>query len=108
MWVKISSVLFLVDRMDFQMLLLDAGKALRQDEVKALAFLCSDLVDRNLTSVKSASDLFSCLVDEDLLSAEKPHLLTELLLIIERMRLVRDLKLPLDTSTSERHISPYR
>ncbi|XP_074550961.1 caspase-8 [Halichoeres trimaculatus] len=94
--------------MDFQKLLLDAGKALGQDHVKALAFLCSDLLDRNLTSVKSASDLFSYLVDEDLLSAEQPHLLTELLLIIERTRLVRDLRLPLDPSTSGNHISAYR
>lgn len=90
------------------MLLLDVGKALGQDDVRALAFLCSDLLDRNLTSVKSSSDLFSYLSDEDLLSAAQPHLLTELLLIIQRTRLVRDLRLPLDTSASGNLISSYR
>lgn len=92
--------------MDFQKLLLDVGKVLGQDDVKAFVFLCSDLLDRNLTSVKSASDLFSYLSDEDLLSAEQPHLLTELLLIIQRTRLVRDLRLPLDSSGNQ--ISSYR
>ncbi|XP_010736063.3 caspase-8 isoform X1 [Larimichthys crocea] len=80
--------------MDFQKLLLDAGKALCKDEVKALAFLCTDLLGRNPASVESASDLFSRLVDQDHLCAERPHLLSELLSIINRKRLARDLGLP--------------
>ncbi|TKS67174.1 Caspase-8 [Collichthys lucidus] len=90
--------------MDFQKLLLDAGKALCKDEVKALAFLCTDLLGRNPASVESASDLFSRLVDQDHLCAERPHLLSELLSIINRKRLGRDLGLPDREPTI---ISPY-
>lgn len=94
--------------MDFQKLLLGVGKALCKDEIKALAFLCTELLGRNLASVESASDLFSCLADQDLLSAEQPHLLTELLFIIQRTRLARDLKLTDPESTARSLISPYR
>lgn len=100
--------MFLVPKMDFQKLLLDAGKALRENEVKALAFLCTDLLGRNPASVESASDLFSRLVDQDHLSAERPHLLTELLSIIQRTRLARDLKLTDQVSATVSLISPYR
>ncbi|XP_044073633.1 caspase-8 [Siniperca chuatsi] len=94
--------------MDFQKQLLAVGKALRKDEVKALAFLCTDLLGRNPNSVESTSDLFSRLSDQDHLSAERPHLLTELLLIIQRTRLVRDLQLSDQVSTNRSLISPYR
>nr|AKM76972.1 caspase 10 [Sebastes schlegelii] len=94
--------------MDFQKLLLDVGKALRKDEVKALAFLCTDLLGRNPNSVEMASDLFSRLADQDHLSAERPHLLTELLLIIQRTRLIRDFQLFDSASTTGSLISPYR
>ncbi|XP_035531795.1 caspase-8 [Morone saxatilis] len=92
--------------MDFQKLLLEAGKALSKSEVKALAFLCTDLLVRNPTSVDSASDLFSRLADQDYLSAERPHLLIELLLIIQRKRLLRELGFTDQVSTTI--ISPYR
>ncbi|XP_060910493.1 caspase-8 [Labrus mixtus] len=92
--------------MDFQKLLLDVGKALSQEEVKALAFLCTDLLGLKLTSVGLASDLFSRMVEQDLLSVEQPHLLTELLLIIQRTRLIRDLRLT--ESTTRNLISSYR
>ncbi|XP_026152124.1 caspase-8 isoform X1 [Mastacembelus armatus] len=92
--------------MDFQRLLLDVGKALHKDEVKALAFLCTDLLGRNPSSVELASDLFSRLVDQDHLSLEKPHLLSELLCIIQRTRLLRDFNLPQPRGRSL--ISPYR
>ncbi|KAK1903394.1 Caspase-8 [Dissostichus eleginoides] len=88
--------------MDFQKLLLDVGKALSTDDVKALAYLCTDLLDRNQTSVE-ARDLFRRLQDKDHLSAERPHLVKELLLIIKHNRLIRDL----DFTTSNL-ISPYR
>ncbi|XP_041806892.1 caspase-8 [Chelmon rostratus] len=94
--------------MDFQKLLLEAGNALCKDEVKALAFLCTDLLGRNLASVESASDLFAPLANQDHLSAERPHLLTELLLAIHRPRLVRDLRLSEQVSTTSSLISPYR
>ncbi|XP_034742319.1 caspase-8 isoform X2 [Etheostoma cragini] len=94
--------------MDFQRCLLNVAKALCEDEVKALAFLCTDLLGRNATLVESASDLFLRLADQDHLSAEQPHLLTELLLIIQRTRLIRDLELPNLSATTKSLISPYR
>ncbi|XP_054470961.1 caspase-8 isoform X2 [Anoplopoma fimbria] len=94
--------------MDFQRLLLDVGKALSEDEVRALAFLCTDFLGRNPTSMKSASNLFSRLGEQDHLSAERPHLLSELLLIIQRTRLIRDHELFEGASTTTSLISPYR
>lgn len=94
--------------MAFQKQLLDAGRALSRDEVKALAFLCSDLLGRNTGSVESATDLFTRLKDQDFLSDKQPHLLTELLLIIQRTRLIRDLGLPDRIPTTSNLISPYR
>lgn len=91
--------------MDFQKLLLDIGKALSKDEVKALVFLCTDLLGRSSVSVKLASDLFTRLADQDCLSPERPLLLTELLRTIQRTRLLRDLGLTNQTSNV---ISPYR
>ncbi|XP_075963430.1 caspase-8 [Anarhichas minor] len=94
--------------MDFQKLLLDVGKALSMGEERALAFLCTDLLGRNPATVKSASDLFSRLGYQDHLSAERPHLLTELLHIIQRHKLIRDLDLSDGASTTGSLISPYR
>uniref|UniRef100_A0A8C9Y2W1 Caspase 10, apoptosis-related cysteine peptidase n=1 Tax=Sander lucioperca TaxID=283035 RepID=A0A8C9Y2W1_SANLU len=94
--------------MDFQRCLLNVGNALCEDEVKALAFLCTDLLGRNPTIVESASDLFLRLAYQDHLSAERPHLLTELLLIIQRTRLIRELELPELSATTRSLISPYR
>ncbi|XP_026233048.1 caspase-8 isoform X4 [Anabas testudineus] len=93
--------------MDFQRLLLDIGNSLSKDEVKAMAFLCADLLGRNPMSVESASDLFSRLADQDLLSSDQPHLLTELLVTIQRTRLVRYLNLP-DPQSATGNISPFR
>uniref|UniRef100_A0A3Q3JK63 DED domain-containing protein n=1 Tax=Monopterus albus TaxID=43700 RepID=A0A3Q3JK63_MONAL len=96
----------LIREMEFRILLLKVKKALCKDEVKALAFLCTDLLGRNPTSVESASALFSRLVDQDHLSPERPHLLTELLLTIQRNRLVHDLSL--SEYTTMNLISKYR
>lgn len=92
--------------MSFQRLLLEVANELSKDEVKALAFLCTDLLGRNPASVETASDLFSRLRDRDELSAERPHLLTELLHIIQRPRLVHQLNLT--DYLSANVISPYR
>ncbi|KAG7467608.1 hypothetical protein JOB18_029800 [Solea senegalensis] len=94
--------------MDFQRLLLEVGKAMCKDEVKALKFLCTDFLGRNPNSIESANDLFSRLVEQDCLSPEQPQLLIELLLIIQRPRLVRDLNLNYRESTTSGLISPYR
>ncbi|KAF3694838.1 Caspase-8 [Channa argus] len=94
--------------MDFQRLLLEVGKALSKDEVRALAFLCTDLLGLSPTSVELASDLFSRLMDQDYLSPERPHLLNELLVTIGRTRLVRELNLTDQESTTDGLVSPYR
>lgn len=97
-----------IARMDFQKLLLDVGKALCRDEVKALAFLCSELLGRNPVTVETAFDLFSRLMDQDYLSAKQPHLLFELLYIIQRAPIVRGIKLQDQVPTDGTLISPYR
>nr|BAE98149.1 caspase 10 [Paralichthys olivaceus]BAE98150.1 caspase 10 [Paralichthys olivaceus] len=94
--------------MDFQKLLLDVGKALGTDEVKALIFLCTDILDRNPTSVKSANDLFSRLAERDHLSHERRDLLTELLRTIQRLDLVSAFNLNDREPTTTSLISPYR
>ncbi|KAI3355802.1 hypothetical protein L3Q82_004368 [Scortum barcoo] len=94
--------------MDFQKLLLDVGRALDRDEVKALAFLCTDLLGRNPATVETASELFSRLADQDHLSADRPHLLTELLIIIQRPSLIREFNLTNWTSATTNLISHYR
>uniref|UniRef100_A0A3P9B7A8 Caspase-8 n=1 Tax=Maylandia zebra TaxID=106582 RepID=A0A3P9B7A8_9CICH len=92
--------------MEFQNLLLKVGKALSKDEVKALVFLCTDLLDQKPNKVETASELFSCLMKQDHLSPENPQLLTELLVTTEHHALIRDLCLAPHTTTS--FISPYR
>lgn len=103
---KRSCILFGMQDMDFQKLLLDVGKGLGQDELKALAFLCTELLRRNPNSVESFPHLFSSLMDKDVLSAEKPQLLTELLTIIQQPRLLRDLQL--NAQITSNYISAYR
>ncbi|XP_029967262.1 caspase-8 isoform X2 [Salarias fasciatus] len=94
--------------MDFQQQLLDIGNALRAEEVKSLVFLCTDVLNQNPGSVESASDLFRRLMDRNLLSPEDPQLLRELLSIIQRRHLVRNLRLPNQGRTARITISPYR
>ncbi|XP_035031410.1 caspase-8 isoform X2 [Hippoglossus stenolepis] len=92
--------------MEFQQLLHNVGKALTTDNVKALAFLCTDILKRNTESVKSPTDLFTRLMQQDHLSQERPYLLTELLRTIQRIDLVREFHLNNREPTSL--ISPYR
>ncbi|KAM3607955.1 uncharacterized protein V6R79_016841 [Siganus canaliculatus] len=94
--------------MDFQSLLLKIGQALSTDEVKSMAFLCAELLGKSPTSVESASDLFSRLTDQDQLSAERPYLLNELLLTIQRHRLARDHGLIDQVPPYGNYISRYR
>ncbi|XP_036401509.1 caspase-8 [Megalops cyprinoides] len=90
--------------MEFQFKLLLVEKNLNKEEVQALAFLCSDLIDKDLNCV-SAKDLFSLLADSDLLTAESPELLAELLCISKKNGLLRRLDLQ---SPSKSVVSPYR
>ncbi|XP_041857409.1 caspase-8 [Melanotaenia boesemani] len=93
---------------DFQKLLLDVDKALSSREIKALGFLCTDLLNRDMTSVESASKLFKHLMDHDLLSPEEPQLLMELLLTIQHQRLLRNLSLADKACSTKSLIAPYR
>ncbi|KAM6934179.1 caspase-8 [Xenentodon cancila] len=94
--------------MDFPKLLLKVSSALGSEEVTALAFLCTDLLNRNITSVESPNDLFRLLMDKDYLSSEQPELLTELLLTIQRPRLLHDVGLRDNPCTTRSLISSYR
>ncbi|KAM9804440.1 caspase-8 [Neosynchiropus ocellatus] len=91
--------------MDFQKTLLEISQSLAAGEVKALAFLCTDLLHHNLSQEEQATGLFNCLSRRGLITAECPHLLTELLLIIGRPVLVKTHKLP---HTTHHQISEYR
>ncbi|XP_034042578.1 caspase-8 isoform X2 [Thalassophryne amazonica] len=94
--------------MDFQMLLLHIGNNLQKAEVQSLNFLCTDILRQSLSSVESASDLFTRLLDQDHLSAKNPQLLADLLFTIKRTRLVREFGLNDYLSTTQSSISPYR
>lgn len=101
-------ILVLRQEMDFQRLLLQVEQALSSEEVQALAFLCKDLLDKDLNSVTTASKLFSLLMDQELLSPDQPYLLADLLLTIQRNSLMRGLGLNNQLPTTSSLISPYR
>lgn len=97
--------------MDFQKRLLDIGKALSSEEVKALVFLCSEPLEGKAGAAWTPFDLFSRLMDQGRLSAQDPSLLVELLHVIQRAPLARPLELQSDSevSTPEKSfVSPYR
>uniref|UniRef100_UPI003AAB6947 caspase-8 n=1 Tax=Centroberyx gerrardi TaxID=166262 RepID=UPI003AAB6947 len=95
--------------MDFQKRLLQVGEALGEDDTHALVFLCTELLNRDLSSLQSAKDLFSLLMDRGLLSAQQQDLLADLLSTINRHDLVRKHGLSNQILSATRsHISPYR
>lgn len=97
--------------MDFQKRLLDIGNALGGEEVKAMVFLCSEPLDGKAGAAWTAFDLFCRLMDQGRLSAESPHLLIELLHVIQRAPLARPLELQADSEVStpqKSFVSPYR
>ncbi|KAF7215806.1 caspase-8 [Nothobranchius furzeri] len=94
--------------MDFHKLLLDVDNALGEDEFKALGFLCADFLSRNPDSVRSLKELFSSLMDKELLSEKQPQLLAELLLTIQKPRLLRDIGLSEQDCAAPSLISSYR
>ncbi|XP_045067960.1 LOW QUALITY PROTEIN: caspase-8 [Coregonus clupeaformis] len=94
--------------MDFQRLLLQVEQALSSEEVQALAFLCKDLLEKDWSSVPTASKLFSLLTDQELLTPNQPYLLADLLRTIQRHSLMRELGLDNQLPTTSSLISPYR
>ena len=91
--------------MEFKEKLLKVDQALCIDDTKALAFLCKDILKRDISSVKSPIDLFEHLEEKDVLS---PYLLADLLRVIEHFQLLRELDLNSKMSTKVSLITPYR
>lgn len=97
--------------MDFQKRLLDIGTALSSEEVKAMVFLCSEPLEGRAGAAWTPFDLFSRLMDQGRLSAQRPYMLIELLHVIQRASLARPLELQADSEvpTPERSfVPPYR
>ncbi|KAM9484721.1 caspase-8-like isoform 3-T6 [Salvelinus alpinus] len=94
--------------MDFQKLLLRVEQALSSEEVQALAFLCKDLLEKDCSSVPTASKLFSLLTEQELLTTDQLYLLADLLCTIQRHSLMRELGLNNQLPTTSSLISPYR
>ncbi|XP_062389858.1 caspase-8 isoform X2 [Sardina pilchardus] len=94
--------------MEFQGLLLQVERSLSKTDAQALVFLCVDLLDRDLSSLSSTGELFSLLMDNDLLSSENTSLLTELLHTCHRQDLIRQLGLRTALQPGESLIGPYR
>lgn len=99
--------------LEFQRVLLKVQMSLTVDEVQDLVFLCSDLLSlKDLSTVTSAGQLFSLLENSDLLSWEDPSLLLELLRILKRNSLIRNLTsenfMLTNGTTYSQLISPYR
>ncbi|XP_057191977.1 caspase-8 isoform X2 [Triplophysa rosa] len=94
----------------FRQMLLEVQESLRDDDLQDLMFLCSDLLtSRELSTVSTATDLFTHLETKQWLSTDDLSLLLELLAIIKQHSLIR--KLGLDECTdgaTYRLISPYR
>ncbi|XP_038869906.1 caspase-8-like [Salvelinus namaycush] len=94
--------------MDFQRLLLRVEQALSSEEVQALAFICKDLLEKDCSSVPTASKLFSLLTEQELLTPDQLYLLADLLCTIQRHSLMRELGLNNQLPTTSSLISPYR
>ncbi|XP_056611861.1 caspase-8 [Triplophysa dalaica] len=96
----------------FRQMLLEVQESLRDDDLNDLMFLCSDhLTLRDLSTVSTATDLFTHLENQQKLSPDDPSLLLELLAIIKQHSLIRKLGLDECTETNGatyRFISPYR
>ncbi|KAF4087045.1 hypothetical protein AMELA_G00091070 [Ameiurus melas] len=91
---------------EFQKLLVQVHNSLSQNETLELVFLCSDILSKDLSDVVTAIDLFSLLQKRGLLSFDDSSLLVELLKIIKRDKLIRDLQLNPQLSGSR--VSPFR
>ncbi|MGH0117646.1 UNVERIFIED_CONTAM: hypothetical protein FKN15_041838 [Acipenser sinensis] len=75
--------------MDFHVQLLKIEQALCKDETEALAFLCRDIIDTDLSKVASASHLFTKLKNMDLLEEEDYFIVAELLYRIRQFYLIK-------------------
>ncbi|KAJ8393882.1 hypothetical protein AAFF_G00056110 [Aldrovandia affinis] len=92
--------------MEFQQTLLKVDQALNSEDVQALVFLCADLLDKDVSCISTACDLFTHLQQHDLLTSQRPFLLVELLQLSRRSGLLR--QLDLFSQPSVGLVSPYR
>ena len=85
-------------------------QALDRDQREAFAFLCKDILKCDVRLVKSPSDLFKLLEEEDFPSEDRLTLLSDLLLNLNDYQCFALLK-ELDPTRSYEtgsHITPYR
>ncbi|RXM32091.1 Caspase-8 [Acipenser ruthenus] len=75
--------------MDFQVQLHKIEQALCKDETEALAFLCRDIIDTDLSKMVNASHLFTTLKNMDLLEEEDDFIVAELLYRIRQFYLIK-------------------
>ncbi|XP_066544406.1 caspase-8 [Amia ocellicauda] len=75
--------------MDFQEQLLKIDQRLNRDEAEALAFLCKDLMEKDLSAVTSASLLFSQLKHYGLLEITDHFIISELLFRTRQFALLK-------------------
>lgn len=97
---------FCKEFLGFQEILVRVQECLSNSEVLELVFLCSDLLRKDLSKVVSARELFTQLQNHDLLPCDDSSLLVELLKIIKRDKLIRDLGL--NPQLLFNRVSPYR
>ncbi|KAI5107225.1 caspase-8 [Silurus meridionalis] len=95
-----------VPEIEFSEILIHVQESLSPAEVQELVFLCSEILRKDLSRVVKATELFTPLQKCNLLSNSDPSLLVELLKIIKRDKLIRDLQL--NPKLKNRHVSPYR
>ncbi|KAJ8377703.1 hypothetical protein AAFF_G00254370 [Aldrovandia affinis] len=92
--------------MEFQQTLLKVDQALNSEDVQALVFLCADLLDKDVSCISTARDLFIHLQHLDHLTSQQPFLLVELLQLSRRSGLLP--QLDLFNQPSAGLVSPYR
>lgn len=93
--------------MEFQKRLLQVEQSLSESDGQALRFLCVNLLDRDLSGV-SSKELFTLLMDSNLLSSENTSLLIDLLHTCKRHDVIRRIGLGAVQHPGESLIGPYR
>ncbi|MBN3312537.1 CASP8 protein, partial [Atractosteus spatula] len=79
--------------MDFQKMLLKIDQGLSREEAETMVFLCKDLLEKDLSTITSASDLFTHLEQQGLLDSEDVFIVPELLFRTRNFSLLKKLKL---------------
>ncbi|XP_015214949.2 caspase-8 [Lepisosteus oculatus] len=91
--------------MDFQKMLLKIDQCLSREEAETMVFLCKDLLEKDLSTITSASDLFTHLEQQGLLDSEDLFIVPELLFRTRHFSLLKKLKL---TKTEVQDLLPRK